>query len=299
MDERRFSGTVLLILIVVVLVAGGVGAGVLYVVTQPKGGGGPPTAQLGDNLTVNYIGMFGGTPQVGRVFDTSLYSVATNNASYPKSLEFALRGGPSTYTPLAVNNLGPSSGLIGGFWQGLLNLPLNQTRIVTIPVGPSGYWPVNQSCLVSEPLVYSIPTVRSYTPTAFSGLFPGIQPTTGLTFPDPTYFWADTILSQNATAVVVENLPTVGYTSSPFGWGVTVTNVSATSIQLTNDLSPASAGLVLGHSQTGMDCGSTTPKTQFIVSSVDLATGTFTENYNPETVGATLVFYMTIVTLSK
>ncbi len=296
MDERRFSGTVLAILVVVVIVGGGVGAGVLYWVTHPAPSGGPPTAQLGNNLTVNYIGMFGGTPQQGRVFDSSFLSVATNNASYPKSLEFQFRGA-SGYTPLSVTNLGPASGLIGGFWQGLIGLAVNQTRIITIPVGPLGYWPVNASCFVSEPLRYTIPTVRTYTSAAFSSAFPGLVVTSGMTIADPTYGWNDLVLSKNASAVVIQNLPSPGYTSSPFGWPVTVANVSASVITLVNNLTPASAGLVLGTSATGMDCGGTTPKTQFIVSSVNLATGTFTENYNPETVGATLIFTVTIVTL--
>ncbi|HYA58032.1 MAG TPA: hypothetical protein VEH57_06185 [Thermoplasmata archaeon] len=299
MDERRFSRTALLFLIVVVLIGGGIGAGVLYVVNHPKAASGPPNAQLGDNLTVNYIGMFGAGPQQGRVFDTSYYSVATNNATYPKSLEFTLRGGASSYTPLAVNNLGPSSGLITGFWQGLLGLPVNQTRVVTIPVGPLGYWPVNQSCLLSRPLSYQLPTVASYTPSAFTSQFPGITASTGLVFSDPLYLWNDLVLSQNATEVVVENLPSIGWTSAPFGWSVTVTNVSSSSISLSNDLSPANAGLVLGHSTTGFTCGSAGSKTQFIVSSVNLATGTYVEDYNSETTGATLVFYMTVVTISS
>jgi hypothetical protein len=297
MEERHFSITVLAILVVVVVVAGGVGAGLLYFFSHGHAKT-LPTAQLGDNLTVNYIGMFGGGAQAGRVFDTSIYAVVENNATYPKSLEYAHYGTPSSFTPLPVTNLGPTSGLITGFWQGLLGLGVNQTRIIVIPEGPLGYWPVNQSCFVSEPLVYSIPTVATYTPSGFTAAFPGVTPTTGLTFPDPVYGWTDFVVSNNATAVVVENLPTVGFSSAPNGWSVTVTNVTATQVTLANDLTPANSGLVLGHSKTGMDCGSSTAKTQFIVSSVDLATGTFVEDYNPETVGVTLEFQVTIVTLS-
>jgi hypothetical protein len=298
MDERRFSGTALIILVVLIVVAGAVGAGVLYVVTHPSSSGGPRTAQLGNNVTVNYIGMFGAGPQQGRVFDTSFYSVATNNATYPKSLEFTLRGGPSSYTPLPVSNLGPSSGLIGGFWQGLIGLPVNQTKIVTIPIGPLGYWPVNQSCLVTQPISYTLPVLTTYSSAAFTAQFPGITPTTGLVFPDPVYGWNDQVFAQNSTGVTVQNLPAAGFTSSPFGWPVTVTNVSVSTIWLTNDLSVADQGKVLGHSSPGMDCGSSTPKTQFIVSTVNQGDGTFVENYNPETVGATLVFTVTIVTIN-
>ncbi len=40
-------------------------------------------AQKGDTISVHYVGKFPG----GKVFDTSIRSVADNNASYPKSLE--------------------------------------------------------------------------------------------------------------------------------------------------------------------------------------------------------------------
>src|SRR5579863_8661292 len=95
----RFSWTPAIVLIVVAVVAGGAGSAALYFhnkVTVPPG---PLTVSVGDNVTVNYIGIFGSGPDAGRVFDTSLYSVSTNGAAYPKSLEFSARANAANYTP--------------------------------------------------------------------------------------------------------------------------------------------------------------------------------------------------------
>ncbi len=296
MVERRFSRTVLVVLVALVIVGGGATAGVLYYLNHPAAPSGPTRVAVGDNVSVNYIGFFGSSPQVGRVFDTSIYSVALNNATYPKSLEFALRGNASTYTPLTAL-VGPTSGLVTGFWTGLLGMAVNQTRIISFPAS-QGYGPQNASCLVSQPLQYTLPTLVTLATAAFATAYPGQSAVAGTQFADPTYGWPVLVLSANATTVVVENLPAVGWTSSPHGWPVTVSNVTATTISLTNVLSPAQNGLVLGHSSTGFSCSGST-ETQFIISAVNVGSGTFTENFNREVVGQTLIFQMTIVSIQS
>ncbi len=296
MVERRFSRTVLAILIVLVLVAGGAVAGVLYYFNHAPGPPGPARIAVGDNVSVNYIGYFGSSPQIGRVFDTSIYSVALNNATYPKSLEFALRGNESTYTPLTFVD-GSSSGLVTGFWQGVLGMAVNQTRFVTIPPG-LGYGAQNTSCLVTAPLTFTVPTVVTVAASAFATTYPGESAVAGTQFADPTYGWPDLVLSANASAVVVENLPTVGWTSSPSGYPVSVTNLTATTVTLTDQLSPSQAGLVLGHATTSFTCGSAPATTDYIVSAVNVGSGTFVENFNKEVIGQTLIFQITVVSIN-
>jgi hypothetical protein len=308
MVEPRRPPIGLIVLIVVVIVAAGAGGAFLYEYNHPKAGAPLWTAALGDNVTVNYIGIFGTGPQTGRVFDTSLYSVATNNATYPKSLEYSHGYAPSQYSPLPVH-IGPSGSysldgltfgtVVTGFWQGLLGLPIDRTQSVTVP--PSlGYGPVVPGCLATEPLSFTVAVLVSVAVAKFSIEYPGVSATPGTQFADPTYGWTDLVLSTNATTVVVENLPSPGWTVPKSTWLVTVTGITTTTITLTNQLTPASDGLVLGKTPSTTVCGSN----RFIVTAVDPGEGTFTKLYDfnssgqpvsAEIQGETLVFLVTIV----
>jgi FKBP-type peptidyl-prolyl cis-trans isomerase 2 len=302
MATNQPSRVLLAVLIVVVLVAGGIGAALLYEYSKPKSSRPVLSVQPGDNVTVNYIGEFGSGAQQGRVFDTSYYSVATNNASYPKSLEYQPRSSPSAYTPLPVHvgAYAPGSGytignltfgsVVTGFWQGLLGLVGNQSHVVVVPPG-LGYGPLNSSCLATEPLVFSVAVLRFVPVAQFATLYPNGTATTGAVFPDPTYGWNDTVFAVNSTSITLQALPSVGESSSPNGVPFVVSDVNATSITLTSRLTPSDAGLVLGHATSGGLCG----KSQFIVNAVDLTSGTFTENFNPEVQGETLDFVVTVV----
>jgi FKBP-type peptidyl-prolyl cis-trans isomerase 2 len=307
MAEHPRSLTLLAILAIVVIVVGAVGGGLLYEHNHAGPAPGPRTVAVGDNATVNYIGFFGSGPEAGRVFDTSLMSVAVNNESYPKALQFSFRG-KGQYTPLGVH-VGPASpngsytignitfgSVVTGFWQGLLGLAVNESRYAPVPPD-LGYGPTNPSCLVLAPLTYQVPVDITVAAANFTQAFPGESAVAGTEFPDPTYKWTDLVLSVNATSVVVENLPTVGWESNPSGWTQTVTNISydpsvgQSEITVANVLTPANAGLIAGHT-TGTQVCSTT---DFIISAVDPVAGTFTENFNKEVVGQTLDFYVTIV----
>lgn len=289
-------------LVVVVIVAAGAGAAVLYEFNKPKA---PPTSLTvhnGDNVTVNYIGIFGSGPQTGRVFDTSVYSIATNNLSYPKSLEYTSRGPAKAYTPLAVHvgASAPASGytvgnltfssVVTGFWQGLLGLPGNQSHTIVVPPN-LGYGPLNQSCISTAPLVLTVPVLTFVRVSQFSTLYPNGTDTVGAEFVDPTYGWNDSVFAVNATTVTLQALATVGQKSSPESLPFTVSSINTTTITLTSLLTPANAGLVLGHATNGGLCGST----DFIVTAVNYANGTMTENFNREVVGQTLDFVVTVV----
>jgi hypothetical protein len=314
MAEKRPSPVLTIILVVIVIAAGGGIFAFLYYENHKPSAASPLTVQAGDNVTVNYIGLFAAGPQQGHVFDTSLYSVALNNASWPKSLSYTSRGGsPSDYSPLAVHvgSTTPSGGyvvgnltfgsVVPGFWEGLVGLPGNRTHYITIPQN-LGYpaFLINASCYQTQPLTYNYPVVQTLTPSAFASQFPNITANPGTSFPDPVYGWQDQIIGANSSAVVVENLPTLGMTTNPHGWAVVVTNISATMITLQNQLSPNQAGTILGHT-TNTVCSSTT----FIVSQVNLGAGTFVENFggisggsqvgNQEVYGQTLIFVVSVV----
>ncbi len=293
----------LVFLVALVVIGGGVGAGLLYEHNHPKRPAGPLTVAVGDNATVNYIGFFGSGPELGKVFDTSIKSVAFDNATYPKSLQFTPRK-PSQYTPLGVHvgAKAPKGGyvignvtygsVVTGFWKGLLGLAVNQSRYANVPPN-EGYGPLKSSCLKTAPLVRTLPVLVTETPTQFQKDYPGIASTTGIVFADPTYGWTDTVLSSNSTAIVVDRMPTVGDTSSPYGWTMRVTDVTTSTITLTSELSSSSVGQVAGTIPSVTVCSSTS----FLVWSVNPTNNTFVENYNHEVVGETLIFLVTVVTI--
>lgn len=301
----------LLAVILVVLLAGGIGGGYVFFHSQPKAGAAPFVVQPGDNVTVNYIGIFGSGAESGKVFDTSLYSVAADNVAYPKSLEFHLRGTAANYTPLAVHVGGntPSAGytlgnlsfiqVVTGFWQGLIGIQPNQTHTIVVP--PSlGYGSVNPGCLRTLPLTQQVPIVETFSGSQFQKKYPGGIAATGAEFSDPTYGWTILVLSANSSYVTIENLPSLGESASPSGWPVTVTAIASTangsgSITLVNDLTDAQAGHLLGHDTSGTGPCASSSGGQFIVSSVNTAQGTYTENFNPEVQGQTLLFIVTVV----
>jgi FKBP-type peptidyl-prolyl cis-trans isomerase 2 len=304
MAEPRPSRALAIFVVLVVIAAGIGGIAFLYYEVNHKAPAPPGfVVQNGDNVTVDYTGLFANGPQQGRVFDTSIYSVAINNESWPKSLQYSSRGGsPSDYTPLPVH-VGPSapSGgysyggqtfrtVVTGFWQGLIGLPGNQTKYLTIP--PSlGYSFVNSSCFITRNLTTIYPVVVPLTPPEFSDIFPKVPVIAGTQFTDPVYGWTDVILTVNSTSVTYENLPSLGMTVNPTGWPVVVTNLTSTTITLTSQLSPAQDGLVLGHASGNGVCGATT----FTISQVNLGAGTYVEDFNPEVNGQTLIFIVTVV----
>jgi FKBP-type peptidyl-prolyl cis-trans isomerase 2 len=311
MAESTPSTASIVVVIVLVLIGGGAAAGYVYLSHRPVAGPTPILTVVGDNVTVNYIGVFGSGPEQGKVFDTSLYPVASNGALWPKSLGFQSRGGPGNYSPLAVH-VGPStpSGgysvggksyiqVVTGFWQGLLGLPGNLTKSVTVPPA-LGYGAENPACLLTKSLVDRFPIVSSLTRTQFGAAYAGIIPNTGATFTDPHYGWTVLILSANATAVSIERLASVGNTASPAGWTVVVTNVTSTpngsgQITVLNELGPAQAGLLQGNDFAGNGPCSSRANGKFIVSAVDPVAGTYTEDFNSEVTGKTLIFLVTIV----
>lgn len=308
---ERSSFTVLAILVVVVLVAAGIAAGVVYFLERPKSPAAPQVVDLGDNVTVNYIGTFGSGAEAGRVFDTSIYAVGHDNASYPKALQYGRTGGPKNFTPLPVF-VGPNApsagytignltfiGVVPGFWQGLVGLPVGETRVVDVPPA-LGYGPLNTACVATEPLVQHLPVVETLAPTAFTAAFPGDTATVGATFPDPHYHWPVTVLGSNATSVTLENLAHIGDNATPAGWPVVVTAVNSSVngsgfITLQNQLSPSQAGHIEGFDFAGTGPCSSSSHGKFIVSAVNPVTGTYTENFNQEVQGETLIFTVTIV----
>lgn len=300
----------LVVLIVVVLVGAGAGTGYLYYRNLPAPAPSTTLVQIGDNVTVTYVGVLASGPEQGKVFDTSVYQVATNNATWPKALQFGFRGSASAYTLLGVhvgtittanetlNNYSFSS-VVPGFWQGLVGIRTNVSHTIIVPpsLGYAAY-----PCSVVHPLQFQVPVTQTLAGKAFQAQYPGVLATTGASFTDPHYGWTVQILSANSTSVTVQNVAQVGDVSHPNGWPVEVTNISTAAngsgeITLVNELSPSQAGHVQGTSSPGIVCGGGSPSTRFIVTAVNLTAGTYTEDFNQEVGGQTLIFIVKVVDL--
>jgi FKBP-type peptidyl-prolyl cis-trans isomerase 2 len=313
-DARTFPVPVI-VGILLILVGGGAAGVYVYLDHRPLPAPSRSLAAVGDNVTVNYIGIYGSGPDAGTVFDTSLYSVASNGALWPKALEYQSRGGAGNYSPLDVHVGGstPSGGysvgghtyiqVVPGFWQGLVGLGGNATRSVVVPPA-LGYGPKNPACLRTLPLVQQLPVLYTMTRTQFGAAFPGTVANTGATVADPHYGWPVLILSANASSVTLENLAQVGAIAHPYGWPVLVTNVTSTPngtgrIALLNELTSSQAGHVLGTNPTGGGACQQASNGKFIVTSVDPGAGTYVEDYNTEVTGQTLIFLVTIVDIHR
>ncbi len=297
-----------LVLVAVVLVAGGAASAYIYEKTRPSAPVHPLTVAIGDNITVNYIGILGSGPEQGKVFDTSLKSVAYDNATYPKALQFHVRTPASEYAPLPVwvgasapNGAYNLNGVnytqvIPGFWQGLVGLVGNQTHAIVVT--PALGYPADPACVRSLPLTVIVPQFVTVPGGVFEKEFPSTVATTGAQFTNTTYGWTVDILSANATSVSYENMATLGETSDAQGWPTLVTNVTSTSngtgsITVVNELSAAEAGHLAGTASNGLCTSSSNGA--FIVTAVNYTSGTFTEDFNQEVDDQTLIFEVTVI----
>ncbi|MBM4237864.1 MAG: FKBP-type peptidyl-prolyl cis-trans isomerase [Euryarchaeota archaeon] len=295
-DMRAAYNLTFIILIVILLVSAS-----SVVILAYQGGQGSQSSPLekakwGDTVKVDYIGKL----RDGRVFDTSLWGVASNDALYPKSLSFSLRN-QSAYFPLEFR-IGTGQ-MIRGFENGILGMAVGETKVLTI-APKDGYGQLNESKLLTIPLVEEMPVFETLNTSAFVSEF-SVTPVVGLSLKDPKWGWDLTVIevSMRADRVVIANSPVLGESykvfgdpegSSPTGWYAEVeyfdssANGGAGLIMVRHHLTPSDAGYFEGVDQAGQT---------FIVHEVDESSGTVVLNYNLEVVGKTLYFTVTLVAI--
>src|SRR3989441_9787382 len=122
--------------------------GVYYGYVVPKFGPPPLRAQSGDSVQVDYVGTFA---ENGLVFDTSIQSIAKDNASYPKAFMFAWHG---SYAPLPVT-IGSGS-VVPGFDTGIQGLAIGDTKTIVVPPA-LGYGAADPTKIFVKPLFESSP----------------------------------------------------------------------------------------------------------------------------------------------
>jgi FKBP-type peptidyl-prolyl cis-trans isomerase 2 len=255
------------------------------------------TAATGDMVTVNYLGKL----EDGRVFDTSLLSVAYNT-SVAKSLGFTLRSN-SSYVPFSLT-IGAGT-VISGFNDGIIGMKVGDEKVITIP--PSkGYGEMDLSKVFSFDLNETKTIYENMTFSEFKTKF-GVTAVYGLSVQDPTYNWPVLVIYANMDAdkVRIQNAPMAGQqidvyknaTVSATGWNITIQSVDSTKNAGEGEIS-------LHHNVTALDNRyimgyDSVKKSTFILDDVSTSTPVWTgaRNYNTELIGKNLVFTVKLVSI--
>jgi FKBP-type peptidyl-prolyl cis-trans isomerase 2 len=259
----------------------------------------------GDTVILNYIGML---PD-GRVFDTSLASVANNNALYPKSLTFTLKSNDS-YGPFTmIAGKYGDGGTIKGFAMGVIGLHVNETKLIEVPPG-EGY-SVDPTMIATVKLVQDIPATETFTVSQFKSAF-GTDPILMRTYTHFFWGWDVLVVDNTSGLVTLRYQPTVGEivypygnpnsASNPLGWPVVVEAFDpsgfggAGKVTIRHELTVADVYNIKGVDVDGK---------QFVVTAFDATNGTFEidkidtqTGYNGELAGRTLFFEVTIVKIN-
>ena len=253
----------------------------------------------GSKVQVEYTGMLAPEYGGGLVFDTSMYDVAVDNNSYPKTPTFQMRS-KDRYTPLMVHVGGKSDKgyiqVIDGFSEGLIGMHPGESKVITIPP-EKGYGYGDPNLIETHRLTHVIPLREEYPEQKFVYLF-GAHPKVGMMVENPVYHWpmhVDNVLGGYA---IVSNLPEKNETYSAGPWDVRVMDMESVSdngngtITIKNLLYPEDAYHIKGNGTNAYGKQGT-----FVVTGVDLENDTYTIDYNDLTKGRTLIFTVKLISI--
>lgn len=246
----------------------------------------PLRALSGDTVQVDYIGTF----ENDLVFDTSLVSVATDNASYPKAFAFSWRG---TWDHLSFT-IGTGT-VVPGFDLGVQGMAEGESKTVAIPPA-QGYGPGDPAKILVKPLLETVPVRLMMSPSEFSTTY-HTEAVGGANVTDPLWGWT-AYVSVAGSIVTVTNSPIPGELVHPHGvWEARVLSIDdgadhgAGRIEVQHFLTPENVDRVGHRLPSG--------QVEFTVTAVDPTAGTYTLNYNDPTRGRVLVFQMTMVRIVR
>jgi len=277
--------------LVALVIVGAVLAGTYSTLFGYHGPTSPPAldvAESGDAVQLDYIGYF----DDGRVFDTSVWDVATDNATYAKSPGFSIRT-RAQYAPLDFFVDGGT--VIQGFNNAALGMRVGQSRTVNVPPD-QGYGLGDPALRRTRDLVEEIPLTAQLSLSDFASLYlTEAAPLSGSSLPNPIWGWNVTVLV-SGDLVTVRQAPVPGSVVRPYGrWEARV--------ELVDDAADAGVGVVrvrhLLTADAGGALGASEYGSKFVIRSVDEAAGTWLQDFNSETTGVPLNFQVTLVSLTK
>lgn len=260
----------------------------------------------GSEVTMNYVGMF----EDGRVFDASIYEIASNDALYPKSFTFTLRD-EDQYKPfeMTAGLYGESGGTIKGFALGVIGMQLNEKRIIV--VAPEDGYEVDPSMLETFDLAEEVPVVETIDQTSFESLF-GVSAEPMVVASHYKWGWDVLVTEVSLGVVTYKNIPSVGEIVTPYGdpndyddpmgWECEVESYDV-------HYDDGVGRIVVRHLLTDADTycreGVDHLGASFVLSDVDEGAGTFQihkidpeTGYNGEISGRTLLFEVTILAIA-
>src|SRR5437762_748844 len=235
---------------------------VYFVYVIPKFGHPPLRAQSGDQVKVDYVGRF----EDGFVFDTSLASVAEDNASYTKAFSFGWR---NSWQPLGFAIGAVPLAVIQGFDVGVQGLAVGDAKTIVVPPN-LGYGLSDPTKILMKPLFEPVPVRVTMNESAFTNTYK-TQPVSGANVTDPFWGWS-AYVSVSGSIVTVTNSPVPGQMVHPYGsWAARVDSV--------DDGADNGTGRIVVHhllDTTAVDrVGQKTASgpVVFVVTAVDLAAG--------------------------
>jgi len=246
----------------------------------------PLRAQVGDTVQVHYIGKF----ENDLMFDTSLESVASDNASYPKAFAFSWRGTWDTL-PFTIG----TGTVVPGFDLGVQGLAEGDSKTFAVPPA-QGYGLADSTKIFVKPLLESVPVRLTMDASGFAAIY-NTQPVGGSNVTDPFWGWIATV-SVAGSIVTVTNSPAPGEIVHPYGqWDARVLSIDDGAdggvgrIEVQHLLTAASVDRVGRRLPSG--------RVDFTVTAVDPFEGTYTLDFNDPVRGRTLVFQVTMVRIVR
>jgi len=279
--------------LIVLLVLAAVYIAVVVVVLLPPAASpyAPPIAGTGDFVSVNYRGYF---PDNLRTFDTSLESVAKDNATYPKAASFTYRSG-QPYEPLTfeLGCTGGSGCPLAAFQNAVRGLRAGEFRHFELAPAEA-YGAANPAKIRVRNLTEDVVATETMDSTAFQQRY-GEGPVDGSTVPDADWGWNVTV-HVSGNVVTVRHSPAVGQTVTVAGrWQARVlriddgANQGLGRVQVEHFLRASDVRAFVASDLSG----------NFLVTAVDPVAGTFTTDYNSEVIGRNLGFDITLVSIRK
>jgi len=264
----------------------------------------PEVVERTDTIEFAYIGNF----EDGRVFGTSVKSVADDDVSYPKSLSYTYPEDGAFNPVLSTIGGGfvepgaaPFFGMVNkgkALESAILGMRVGETRVVALQP-EEAYGLTNVSLLETRTLVETVPQYEEMSTITYSQRFSEEGPPfEGKSLKDPFWGWDVYVYYLNRTndLVIIRHNPTPGMVVTPYSqWNTLVENVDSAAnegvgeIRVRHQLSPEDADRVLGQSI----------HEKFIVTSVDPEAGTFVADFNDERVGKVLYLRITLLSISK
>ncbi|MCX9084693.1 MAG: FKBP-type peptidyl-prolyl cis-trans isomerase [Candidatus Methanoperedens sp.] len=266
------------------------------------------TVKSGDNISVDYIGSF----EDGKVFDTSIESVAQANELPPRGV----------YEPLKFKVGQKPPAVIEGFDKGVIGMKKGETKILKIL--PEEAYPIDPSMIQVSPIIFDIPATMTIPkeldiPRVQFEEFYGENHSIGDTVLYPDSNINITIKNISSQVSVVRNLikgSNVWILNSP--WNQTVTKVDDKNITLKPNVTKNELIQLYGapFSITVVDINATNitirynpiPDTtvelpgmfgQMVPTKISFNETSMIMDQNPEVAGKTLIFNVTLVSIDK